>query len=66
MPTTAWPAHQAVVDSQRLPLPELKPGRYRLVGGWYYPVTGDRLPVTVNDRPAGSGDVAELGVIVVE
>ncbi|MBE7471074.1 MAG: hypothetical protein DPW09_05280 [Anaerolineae bacterium] len=60
LPTTAWQPHRPVVDRQVLSLPaEIAPGEYRLVVGWYYPVTGDRLPVTAG----GSGDSVEVGVI---
>lgn len=60
LPTTTWRPNRSVVDHQSLSLPaEIAPGEYRLVVGWYYPVTGDRLPVTAG----GSGDTVEVGVI---
>ncbi|MCK6628955.1 MAG: DUF2079 domain-containing protein [Anaerolineae bacterium] len=63
LPTTAWQPHRPVVDRQTLILPaEMTPGEYRLVAGWYYPVTGDRLPVTAG----GSGDSVEVGGVVVK
>lgn len=67
LPTSAWQPQRQVVDRQSLPLPDdLPSGRYRLIGGWYYPVTGERLPLTVNDRSPAGGDVVELGVVAVE
>jgi hypothetical protein len=47
VPMTAWQSNRVLVDRQILPLPiDLAPGKYRLVVGWYYPITGDRLLVT--------------------
>lgn len=63
LPTTAWQAHRPVIDRQNLPLPVgIAPGEYRLMVGWYYPVTGDRLPVTAG----GNGDTAEVGVVTID
>ncbi len=46
-PTTSWQPGQPVVDRQSLQLPpNLPPGNYQLVVGWYYAPTGQRLPVT--------------------
>jgi uncharacterized membrane protein len=60
LPTTAWQPGRLVVDRQTTPLSmQVPPGSYRLVVGWYYPATGDRLPVTVG----GAGEVVEVGVI---
>ncbi|MEW5961641.1 MAG: hypothetical protein AB1801_28320, partial [Chloroflexota bacterium] len=51
-PTTAWTAPDRVVDRYTLTLrPGAPPGKYRLLVGMYDPVTGQRLPVTVNGRP---------------
>jgi uncharacterized membrane protein len=62
LPTTAWQAGRQVVDHQIILLPDpLPPGQYRLIAGWYYPVTGDRLPVTAG----GSGDTLEIGLITI-
>jgi len=62
LPTSAWQPVHPVVDRQHLPLPaDLPPGEYRLVVGWYYPPTGERLPLTAG----GDGDtitVAEISV----
>ncbi len=66
-PTTSWRPGQALVDRQTLPLPpDLPPGSYQLVVGWYYPVTGQRLPVTANDSPGESGETVSVGVVRVE
>jgi len=62
LPTTAWQPNRQIVDQQSIPLPNtLAPGQYRLIVGWYYPVTGDRLPVT----SGGSGDTVEIGLITI-
>ncbi len=64
-PTTSWLPGRPVVDHQGLSLPtDLPPGSYRLVVGWYYPVTGDRLPLTAADTGA-AGDVLDLGVVTI-
>ncbi|GIK41457.1 MAG: hypothetical protein BroJett011_52900 [Chloroflexota bacterium] len=66
LPTTAWQPGRVVVDSQVLSLPaQLAPGQYRLVVGWYYPITGDRLPVTASDRSGEGGDTAEVGGVTI-
>jgi hypothetical protein len=64
LPTTAWQPSRPVVDRQTLSLPAgLAPGQYRLVVGWYYPVTGDRLPVTVSDVASESDGVTQVGIV---
>lgn len=66
LPTTAWQPGRVVVDSQTIPLPpDLPPGQYRLVVGWYYAPTGDRLPLTASDTSGESGDVAQIGVVTI-
>jgi hypothetical protein len=66
LPTTAWQPGRPVVDRQTLSLPaQLMPGQYRLVVGWYYPVTGDRLPLTASDTAGESGDMAQVGVVAI-
>ena len=62
LPTTAWHPERSVIDTQAISLPEhLTPGQYQLVIGWYYAITGERLPLT-----AGEGvDTAQLGVVTV-
>lgn len=62
-PTSAWdPGDSSTEDvTVRLP-PSARPGRYRVITGWYAPATGNRLPVTPpqpDDAYAiGSVDVA--------
>jgi hypothetical protein len=66
LPTTAWQPGRPVTDHQAIPLPaDLSPGEYRLVAGWYYPVTGDRLPVS-SDQTGDGGDVIQLGTITIK
>ncbi len=63
LPTTAWQPGRRVVDSQAMPLSaDLPPGQYRLVVGWYYPPTGERLPLTAG----GQGTIAPLGLVTVK
>ncbi len=67
LPTTVWQVGPTVVDHQNLPLPDtLAPGQYRLVVGWYYPVTGDRLPVTASDTGDENSTVVELGLVTIQ
>jgi hypothetical protein len=62
LPTTAWQPHRPVVDRQTLVLPiTLSPGQYHLIVGWYYPVTGDRLPLTSGE----SGDTVQIGAVTI-
>ncbi len=64
LPTSAWQVGRSVTTAQTIPLPpELSAGQYRLVVGWYYPVTGQRLPLT---NPPDGGDSLELGLVTVE
>ena len=43
-PTSWWEAGETVADQHVFTLPpDIPPGRYRLVVGWYDPVTGERL-----------------------
>jgi hypothetical protein len=64
LPTSAWQPNRLVTDAQCISLPaDLPPGQYRLVVGWYYPVTGERLPLTASDTPGESGDTAQVGVV---
>lgn len=62
LPTTAWIPNQPVIDQQTISLINIPPGTYQLLIGWYYPLTGDRLPVT----QGGQGDIISLGTIEVE
>lgn len=67
LPTTAWQPNRLVVDSQAISLPQdIPPNRYRLVVGWYYPVTGDRLPLTAGNTPHENGDVVQIGVVTIQ
>lgn len=62
LPTSAWQPHRTVADSQAIPLPDsLAAGQYRLVVGWYYPVTGERLPLTAGE----GGDTALVGEVTI-
>ena len=62
LPTTAWQPNRPVVDRETITLPgDLPPGQYQLIVGWYYPVTGDRLPLTAG----GSGDTLPAGTVTV-
>lgn len=63
LPTTAWQPGRPVIDHQTIRLPaDIPPGHYDLVVGWYYPVTGDRLPLTVSDTGTDS-DVVKVGTV---
>jgi hypothetical protein len=67
LPTTAWNPDQPVVDRQTLALPpDLPPGDYTLALGWYYPPSGERLPVTASDQPLLPGELLPLGAVVVQ
>lgn len=49
-PTTTWRPGQIVTDPYTIQLaPELQPGNYRLVAGWYLLATAQRLPVLDSD-----------------
>jgi uncharacterized membrane protein len=66
LPTSAWQPNRVVVDSQHIALPvDLTPSQYRLVVGWYYPVTGDRLPITISGT-SSEGDTTQAGIITVK
>jgi len=62
LPTTAWQPQRTVIDHQSMPLNNLPSGQYRLIIGWYYAVTGQRLPIT----SAQGGEEIEVGVIQVK
>ncbi len=67
LPTSTWQPGRSVIDRQSLPLPpDLPPGHYRLTVGWYYPPTGERLPLTANDIPNDSGDTTTVAEITVQ
>jgi hypothetical protein len=51
-PTTAWTPQETIIDRYTLTLRDgAPPGEYRLLVGMYNPVTGQRLPVTINGQP---------------
>jgi len=55
LPTAAWPVGPAIVDHYRVPLP-LSTGTtqaWRLQMLFYDAASGNRLPLTLNDQPAG-------------
>jgi hypothetical protein len=63
LPTSAWRPGRPIVDQQTLPLPgHLPPGEYQLLIGWYYPVTGERLPLTQGEGT----DTGQVGLIIVQ
>lgn len=65
-PTSAWQPGQPVIDHQTLALPAtLQPGEYHLVVGWYYPPTGERLPLTTGSASPAASDVVDLGSVTV-
>lgn len=67
LPTLAWPPGQTIADSQAIPLPaDVPAGQYRLVIGWYYAPTGERLPVTAPQLSSQHDNVAEIGLITIE
>jgi len=64
-PTDTWQPGQTLADRYGLSLPlDLPPGRYTLVVALYHVITGERLPVLLNDKPAG--DHISLGNVEVE
>ncbi|MGD1992921.1 MAG: glycosyltransferase family 39 protein [Anaerolineae bacterium] len=53
-PTTSWAAGQVIVDQVDLPVrTETPTGTYQIAVGFYDVLYGDRLPVSVADRPSG-------------
>ena len=66
LPTSAWQPGRVVVDSQSLSLPDnLPPGEYRLVAGWYYAPTGERLLVTGSGALKTDDGVVEIGSVTI-
>jgi hypothetical protein len=60
-PTSFWDKAEIVRDDHRLTVPpDLPPGTYQIVIGWYDLATGARLPV--NGEPAGAVPVGEVEV----
>ncbi len=66
LPTSAWQPNRGVIDPQTLSLANVPSGQYRLVVGWYYAVTGQRLPVTANDTVSAMAETVELGRVTVQ
>ncbi|MFQ5857844.1 MAG: hypothetical protein ACE5LU_19745, partial [Anaerolineae bacterium] len=61
-PTTTWEPGELVVDRYGIWVPPgTPPADYRLIAGMYHLETGQRLPVTRDDQPAG--DFVDLGTI---
>ncbi|MFN8453131.1 MAG: DUF2079 domain-containing protein [Anaerolineae bacterium] len=66
LPISAWQPGRVVVDRQKLALPQgIVAGRYRLVVGWYYPVTGERLPVTTRDVANNNENLVQVGLVTI-
>jgi hypothetical protein len=60
-PTSFWDANEIVPDAHRIDLPpDLPPGEYRIIVGWYDLATGVRLPA--DGDPAGAVQIANVGV----
>lgn len=63
LPTSAWRSALTVHDTTEMTLPpDLPRGEYRVVAGFYDPVTLARLPVT---SPTSGGDAFTLGVATI-
>jgi hypothetical protein len=65
-PTSAWAAQDQVVDRYSLTLrPGAPPGQYRLLIGMYNPITGQRLPATINGQPQFDNalEIEQLSII---
>ena len=58
-PTDAWLLHTPVTDSYDLALPpDLPPGDYQLLVGFYDAASGQRLPLLQNGQPSGDAYLA--------
>ncbi len=65
-PTTEWTKNDTIVDRYTLTLQEgAIPGDYRLLVGMYDPVTGERLPLTV-DGQAQANNALELTTLTID
>ncbi len=65
-PTTAWAERDRVVDRYILTLRAgAPPGPYRLLVGMYNPVTGKRLPATINGQPQPDNAI-ELATLTID
>ncbi len=61
-PTSAWDVGSAIGDLRELILPASLPdGTYRVIIGWYHPITGTRLQVAPS-RPDDAWEVATIRV----
>ncbi len=66
-PATSWLPNEYLVDPANLALPpELAPGDYRLIVGWYSPDSGERLPAVDGDGAPLPDNMAPLPSIVVQ
>jgi len=64
LPTSLWRMDDAIVDERVLDLPaDLPPGEYRLVTGLYDLADLQRLPVSLDGKPAG--DTVPLATVTV-
>ena len=55
-PTSWWLSSQPIIDHRTIP--DIEPGDYQVLLGWYHPITGRRLPL--NNQ---AGDSLDLGLI---
>jgi mannosyltransferase len=63
-PTSTWPAGPAIADNHGVLIPsDLPPGNYEVSIGLYELFTGQRLPVILDDSPAG--DRLSLGTLTI-
>ncbi|HUM69880.1 MAG TPA: glycosyltransferase family 39 protein, partial [Chloroflexota bacterium] len=63
-PTTCWQPGVPVADQYVIQTPpDIPPGTYHLLTGWYVPDSGIRLPAHLPATPGG--DVAVVGTVVV-
>ncbi len=64
-PTTGWLPTEIIADSHTLYFGEaVPPGTYRLITGFYSPISGRRLPV-LDDAGAVVGDAITVSEVVI-
>lgn len=64
-PTRFWRPGESLLDYRLLPIPaDLPPGPARLRIGIYEPISGERLPVTLDGVPAGDGLVINTRIVI--
>jgi 4-amino-4-deoxy-L-arabinose transferase-like glycosyltransferase len=64
-PTTEWAAGETIFDQYLIPVKEnAPPGKYRLLVGFYDPVTGARLPV-LDAQGQTTGDSVQLDQAII-